>query len=157
KRTVRRQRLDIEYIETGAGKAPCCEVGDQRHLVHNGPAREIDQEGVRPQRIHHLAADQTARFRGIGSQNDEKIRFSRRSNEVAPWTNLIKALPCPPGITDADYAHAETPAALREFLADRADADQDHRLAKQETLRPALPALAMLVADHARQVARQRQ
>ena len=73
-RIVRLGRLGIKDVESGAGNDAVLECRDQRRLVHNGPARAVDQEGGP---LHHLElrlADHPFGLRVRGHVQRDEIR-----------------------------------------------------------------------------------
>ena len=62
-------RLVDEHVERGAAEPPLLQRRHQRRLVDDRAARHVDQNALRPQRIHHAAVDQL--FGGAPARHDD--------------------------------------------------------------------------------------
>ena len=68
-----------EDVERGAGDFPAFQRGDQRGLIDDAAARDVDEIGRRLHGGENLCADDAARFRRKRRQHDQKIEFAARS------------------------------------------------------------------------------
>ena len=59
----RHVRLVGEDVEPGAAEPPFLKRRDQRRLVDDGAARDVDQDALRPERIEDAAVDELLRLR----------------------------------------------------------------------------------------------
>ena len=75
-------RLVREDIETGALDCPVLQRIDERRLVDDRAARDIDQDAFLAERCQHLGVDEVARRRAAGARDDEKIDIRRQRFQV---------------------------------------------------------------------------
>src|SRR6266478_1653964 len=61
KRVIRRQRLNVEYVDRRAGDLLVLQYADQSLLVDDRPARRIDQPGCWPHSLQLRSPHQAAR------------------------------------------------------------------------------------------------
>ena len=68
----------LEDVEPRAGDAAFGQRGDQRRLVDQRAARDVDEEAFRPERIEHGRVDQVARRCAAGRGHDEIVGPARQ-------------------------------------------------------------------------------
>src|SRR6266404_4401798 len=106
KRVIRRQRLNVEYVDRRAGDLLVLQYADQSLLVDDRPARRIDQPGCWPHSLQlrspHQAARTTAQHQ-MDRQVSDRSNRSFLETRIAPaaladsgvmfWLQAIKSIP----------------------------------------------------------------
>jgi 2-alkyl-3-oxoalkanoate reductase len=114
-------------VEDRAGDAARLERCDERVLVDDFSARDVDQHGVRLHRAEHLGADHLLRRRGqLGADGDE-IAGRRQLGQLAGGQQQVDAFGVAlrrchrtPG---RDHPHARCAREARDLRTDPAEAD----------------------------------
>ena len=82
------QRLGGEDVECGTLEPVAVEGGDERRLVDDAAARDVDQHRAGLHRGEGIGADQPARFRSSGTEQTMKsARRHRPGSASTPWTS----------------------------------------------------------------------
>ena len=131
-RAVGRQRLDLEDVQRGAGEVAAAQRLDQRGLVHDRPAGDVDQLAARLHRGQHLGVHQVPGLLGQRGADHQVVGGRHHVVEGAgPDAELGRGGQRRVPRVAADDVHPECGTADRDRAADAAQADHAHHLAAQ--------------------------
>jgi len=88
---LRNVRLVRKYVEECPAQTPFGKRGNQRGLVDDAAARDIDQDAGGAERVQHRPADEATRRRTAARSDHQKIRFLGQldgSNNPILWDVL---------------------------------------------------------------------
>ena len=120
-----------ENVEYRAAKMITLESLNQRHLIDDLAASNIDDNGAAVEHGEPFTADQTVCFRDEGRRDDQyvaatkrAVQFLRTGNAIHKrWFGLVHAP------ADPDHSHPKRMRAPRDFLSYGAETNNGHRLA----------------------------
>src|SRR6185295_17830584 len=126
------ERLLDGAVEAGARDAALLKPLDQRRLIHNATARDIDQIRRRPHRGQSARVDQSfGLWRERTGQRDE-IRLGQMLDQRRVRKHRVRRPRARSDIAlGRDHAHAEGTREAREMRADAAEPDDQQRLAAE--------------------------
>ena len=131
-RRVARQRLLLEDIEIGTAELPVSERRDDGGLVHQAPARDVDETRAAGQARERGGVDEALGLGCEGAREDQPFRARQESCERGRRVHLVDRVIGARGrAPHADHAHAERAAEARDAAADRPQADDQYRLTLQ--------------------------
>jgi hypothetical protein len=117
---VGRQRLGARHVE-GRADPPRVQALEQRVLVDVPAAGGVDEQGAGLHRVEEGGVDDPRRRVGQREQHDDDVRLRHQRGDVGQGALARPRHP--------DGAHAERRQARLERPADRAVAEEQHRLA----------------------------
>ena len=107
--------------------APSCSACDERRLVDDRAARDVDERALLAERREHFGIDDVLRRGAAGARDDQEVR--RRRERLQVGDELVRdVLRLAPGVGDL-HPHRREP--LRDRLADAAEAEDAGRLAAE--------------------------
>ena len=113
-------RLPREHVQAG-GAEPAAHHGfDQRRLVDHRAARDIDQPALGPERLDHLAPDQSGGFGAALAGDDQHVDVARQLARIAVVAPGDVVLASRAGVADH---HAEGLRQLGDPASDAAETD----------------------------------
>jgi hypothetical protein len=117
---VPRQGLHGEDIEHARSHSAVIQSLEQRHLIEERPACEIDQTRPVGQCVQRSGADQPSCMHGVRRGDEEDVGSTCEALEVPGAADPPHARGSPPVRTAADAAHLHTQsgAAARDLGAD---------------------------------------
>jgi enoyl-CoA hydratase/carnithine racemase len=80
---ARHMRLVLEHVEPGAGDRPVAQRLDERLLVDDRAARDVDEVALLAERGEHLGVDQLPRRGAARRDDDEEVDLARERLGVA--------------------------------------------------------------------------
>ena len=121
-------RLVVVDVEAGGQDLAGPQRLDQRGLVDERAARDIDEYAVRPQRLQHLGVDDMARPGAAGSDDDENVRQPWPSRRAKDSSGRRRR----PGLAAVvDDVEPEAADPGRDRLADAPEPENSDRSASQ--------------------------
>src|SRR5690348_7083624 len=120
-----REWLGGEHVERRATETGSVEQIEQRRLVQQGPASDVDHHRIGWQPLEHGAGHGTVRLRSMGRGDDEAVALRGEPGQVPGPTHPTDAggaAPLRPA-AHAGYAHPQRQAAPRDRDADPAETE----------------------------------
>src|SRR6267143_6180254 len=151
------QGLLGEHVERGARDFPVLQCVEERVLVHHAAAREVDEEGGGPHRREYFRVDDVFRLGSEGRKEHEIVVVLHRLRELLAAEHCIEPFNLALRRGDAHHLHPQRLALRSELLRDRADAENSRGFSLEQLHRKAVPLALRLLAERARQLARERE
>ena len=125
-RAVGGERLAGDDVEGGEADPAGLEGVQQRRLVDDGAAADVDQDRPGPHGAEHLLADEADGGVGAGQGHDDRVDVGGRARELLDRDELVDALDGGAGAGGAQHGRADGVEQRRAGLPDAAEADDEH-------------------------------
>src|SRR5258707_5536824 len=137
---IRRQRLDVEYVERRASNAAFTQNLDERRLVNDRSTRGIDESGRWLHGLQLGRSDQPLRPLAQDEVDRQDVRDAEESLLGAQPRSACLRLVCREVLAPGDHFHAEREADSRNLRANVAEAENAERLTVETVAHRELPA-----------------
>ena len=155
-----RQRLLGEDVERRARERAVLQALGQRRLVDDRAAADVDEHRAGLDRRERVGVEQAARRVGGGQRDDDAVGAADERAQLGHRVELVDVRDAAlEAALDRDHVHAERAGQPRGLGADRADADEQQRLAAQlaDRVLAGRPVARALVALEQRQLLGERE
>src|SRR6266550_2386382 len=152
---ARRRWLVAQDVERRAGQSFFLQRSDQRVLVEEGAAADVDHHGARPKLSELAFADDALGLGRVWRREHEEVGLAKHRVELGTVEQPVGTRHWFIGSAHSGHAHVHPVTVACDLLADTAETDDRERLPSQLLAAVPLPSLRLFVALHPHVVLRE--